>query len=124
MAIGDVSTGVHGMGAIACALLYRERTGIGQYIDVSLLDSYFGYHDMGGGDVHGEWLREPRQNVRAALPGPQSVAASSGQKDLLSSSSWMDWHWAQFCEQSAILNLRATRVSSICRAGSKTETRW
>ena len=47
MAIGDVSTGVHGMGAIACALLYRERSGVGQYIDVSLLDSYFGYQDMG-----------------------------------------------------------------------------
>ena len=47
MAIGDVSTGVHGMGAIACALLHRERSGVGQYIDVSLLDSYFGYQDMG-----------------------------------------------------------------------------
>src|SRR3984893_4857936 len=47
MAIGDVSTGVHGRGAIACALLHRERAGVGQYIDVSLLDSYFGYHDMG-----------------------------------------------------------------------------
>ena len=34
MAIGYVSTGVHGMGAIACALLHRERSGAGQYIDV------------------------------------------------------------------------------------------
>ena len=39
--LGDVGTGVHAMGAIACALLYRERTDKGQYIDISLLDSYF-----------------------------------------------------------------------------------
>ena len=46
-AIGDVSTGVHAFGAIACALLHRERTGEGQYIDVSLLDAYIHSHDFG-----------------------------------------------------------------------------
>lgn len=45
-AIGDVSTGVHGLAAIACALLHRERTSEGQYIDVSLLDSYIHTHDF------------------------------------------------------------------------------
>jgi crotonobetainyl-CoA:carnitine CoA-transferase CaiB-like acyl-CoA transferase len=44
-AIGDVSTGAHAMGAIACALLYREHTGRGQYLDLSLLDTYFHYHE-------------------------------------------------------------------------------
>lgn len=44
-AIGDVSTGAHAMGAIACALLYRERSGRGQYLDLSLLDTYFHYHE-------------------------------------------------------------------------------
>src|SRR5229473_4901170 len=47
VAIGDVSTGVHAMGAIACALLYREKTGEGQYIDVSLLDTYFHCQTIG-----------------------------------------------------------------------------
>jgi crotonobetainyl-CoA:carnitine CoA-transferase CaiB-like acyl-CoA transferase len=47
VAIGDVSTGAHAMGAIACALLHRERTGEGQYIDVSLLDSYFHCQTIG-----------------------------------------------------------------------------
>lgn len=46
-AIGDVSTGAHAMGAICAALLYRERTGIGQYLDISLLDTYFHYHEAG-----------------------------------------------------------------------------
>ncbi|MFP5413507.1 MAG: CaiB/BaiF CoA transferase family protein [Gammaproteobacteria bacterium] len=45
-AIGDVSTGVHAACAIAFALLYRERTGKGQYLDISLLDSYFHYHEV------------------------------------------------------------------------------
>jgi crotonobetainyl-CoA:carnitine CoA-transferase CaiB-like acyl-CoA transferase len=44
-AIGDVSTGAHAMGAVACALLYRERSGRGQYLDLSLLDTYFHYHE-------------------------------------------------------------------------------
>jgi len=45
MAIGDASTGVHAVAAIACALLYRERTGKGQYLDISLVDTYFHYHE-------------------------------------------------------------------------------
>ena len=45
-ALGDVSTGVHALAAVACALLYRERTGEGQYIDVSLLDTYLHFHDF------------------------------------------------------------------------------
>ncbi len=44
--IGDVSTGVHAMGAILSALLYRERTGKGQYVETSLLGCYFSYHEV------------------------------------------------------------------------------
>jgi crotonobetainyl-CoA:carnitine CoA-transferase CaiB-like acyl-CoA transferase len=47
VAIGDVSAGAHAMGAIACALLYRERSGEGQYIDISLLDTYFHCQTIG-----------------------------------------------------------------------------
>lgn len=47
VAIGDVSAGAHAMGAIACALLHRERTGDGHYIDVSLLDTYFHCQTIG-----------------------------------------------------------------------------
>jgi CoA:oxalate CoA-transferase len=46
-AIGDVSTGAHAMGAICAALLHRERTGRGQHLDLSLLDTYFHYHEAG-----------------------------------------------------------------------------
>ena len=34
VALGDVNTGAHAMGAVACALLYRERTGKGKHLDI------------------------------------------------------------------------------------------
>lgn len=46
LGIGDVSTGVHAYAAIATALLYRERTGKGQYLDIALLDTYFHCHEL------------------------------------------------------------------------------
>jgi crotonobetainyl-CoA:carnitine CoA-transferase CaiB-like acyl-CoA transferase len=45
VALGDVSTGAHAMGAICAALLGRARTGRGQHLDISLLDTYFHYHE-------------------------------------------------------------------------------
>jgi crotonobetainyl-CoA:carnitine CoA-transferase CaiB-like acyl-CoA transferase len=45
-AVGDVTTGAYGLGAVASALFHRERTGQGQYLDVSLLDSYFNCHEV------------------------------------------------------------------------------
>jgi crotonobetainyl-CoA:carnitine CoA-transferase CaiB-like acyl-CoA transferase len=47
IAFGDVGTGVHAMGAICAALLGRVRTGPGQHLDISLLDTYFHYHECG-----------------------------------------------------------------------------
>ncbi len=58
-AIGDVSTGAHGALAICAALLYRGRTGRGQHLDISLLDTYFHYHEasvqmysLSGGEIN------------------------------------------------------------------------
>jgi CoA:oxalate CoA-transferase len=46
LAIGDVSTGVAAAMAIGFALLHRERTGEGQYIDAAILDTYFHMHEV------------------------------------------------------------------------------
>src|SRR5258705_2793443 len=45
-AIGDSSTGVTAAMAVGFALLHRERTGEGQYIECSLLDTYFHMHEV------------------------------------------------------------------------------
>ncbi len=46
ISMGDVNTGVHALAAINGALFYRSQGGSGQYIDCSLLDSYFHCHDF------------------------------------------------------------------------------
>jgi CoA:oxalate CoA-transferase len=46
MAIGDVSTGVAAAMAVGFALLNAMRTGKGQYLDASLLDTYFHMHEV------------------------------------------------------------------------------
>jgi CoA:oxalate CoA-transferase len=45
-AIGDHATGVTAAMSIAFALLHRERTGEGQYIECSLIDTYFNMHEV------------------------------------------------------------------------------
>ncbi len=46
MAIGDISTGVSSAMAVGFSLLNRERTGEGQFIDASLIDTYFHMHEL------------------------------------------------------------------------------
>jgi crotonobetainyl-CoA:carnitine CoA-transferase CaiB-like acyl-CoA transferase len=46
IAIGDSGTGVTAAMSIGFALLHRERTGEGQYIECSLVDTYFNMHEV------------------------------------------------------------------------------
>lgn len=46
MYLADGGGGVNGVAAVLAALYYRERTGIGQYIDVSLYECVFHLHDV------------------------------------------------------------------------------
>lgn len=46
LAMGDVSTGVSAAMAVGFALLGREKSGCGQYLDASLLDTYFHMHEL------------------------------------------------------------------------------
>ncbi|HJU12352.1 MAG TPA: CoA transferase [Candidatus Binataceae bacterium] len=45
--IADVGSGVHTFAAIGYALFYRDRTGIGQYIDMAMIDTLYHMHDFG-----------------------------------------------------------------------------
>lgn len=46
MAVGDTATGITAAMAVGFALLHRERTGEGQYVETSLLDNYFQMHEV------------------------------------------------------------------------------
>ena len=98
LAIGDVSTGVHGLAAIACALLHRERTGEGQHLDISLVDAYFHYHDI--------WVQSVSISGGAAQPVRTglhySILCPAGMfkapEGYIFVFAWLDHHWAKLCE--------------------------
>lgn len=46
MYLADGGGGVNGVAAVLAALYYRERSGIGQYIDVALYECVFHLHDV------------------------------------------------------------------------------
>lgn len=46
MGIGDQSSGVHAFSAIGYALFYRERTGVGQHIDIAMVDTLYHMHEV------------------------------------------------------------------------------
>lgn len=44
--MADVSTGVHAFAALGYALYYREKTGVGQYIDMAMVDALYHMHEV------------------------------------------------------------------------------
>jgi len=98
VAIGDVSTGAHAMGAIACALLHRERTGQGQYIDVSLLDTYFHCQTIGVQLCSAsQGAREMKASgLHHSLACPAGVF--KGQKRWIIILAMTDKQWGSLCE--------------------------
>jgi crotonobetainyl-CoA:carnitine CoA-transferase CaiB-like acyl-CoA transferase len=75
MGIGDSATGVTAAMCVGFALLNRERTGQGQYIDCSLIDTYFNMHEVnvGKSSLRGEKFRPPRMGSLHPDGGPTGV---------------------------------------------------
>ena len=107
VAIGDVSAGAHAMGAIACALLHRERTGQGQYIDVSLLDTYFHCQTIGVQLCSAsQGARELKASgLHHSLACPAGVF--KGQKRWIIILAMTDKQWVSLCEAIGRPDLRA-----------------
>jgi crotonobetainyl-CoA:carnitine CoA-transferase CaiB-like acyl-CoA transferase len=97
-AIGDVSTGAHAALAICAALLYRGRTGRGQFLDVSLLDTYFHYHEvsvqmhsLSGGEI--KPFRSGRHSFYLA-----PVGIFRGREKYIVIMCAVDHQWVALCE--------------------------
>jgi CoA:oxalate CoA-transferase len=75
MAIGDISTGVAAAMAVGFALLHRERTGEGQYLDASLIDTYYHMHEVSPPMValRGDKFRRTRNGSQHPDGGPAGV---------------------------------------------------
>lgn len=72
MAMGDISTGVAAAMAIGFALIHRDRTGEGQYLDASLIDTYFHMHEVNVPMVsmRGDKFRPTRNGSQHPAGGP------------------------------------------------------
>jgi crotonobetainyl-CoA:carnitine CoA-transferase CaiB-like acyl-CoA transferase len=98
VAIGDVSTGAHAMGAICAALLYRERTGRGQHLDLSLLDTYAHYHE-GSFQMHSlskGAIRPTRSGAHSWYACPAGVF--KGRERYMIIIAPLEQHWSKLCE--------------------------
>jgi len=94
--IGDVMTGVHAVGAIACALLYRERTGEGQHLDISLLDSYFNCHEVVTADLHRRQMESGQGEAHGASIVP--IAIFRATRHYICIMAPHDHMWRRLCE--------------------------
>jgi len=98
LAIGDVSTGVHALAAVACALFHRDRSGEGQFIDISLLDSYFGYHDHAVEVISVSGGQQKPVRTGLQYPGLSPAGMFKGKNTYIWIMAWLDHHWVKFCE--------------------------
>jgi CoA:oxalate CoA-transferase len=75
IAMSDSATGVTAAMAVGFALLHRERTGEGQYIDCSLIDTYFNMHEVNvpKSSLRGAQFRPPRMGSLHPDGGPTGV---------------------------------------------------
>lgn len=75
IAIGDSATGVAAAMAVGFALLHRERTGQGQHIESTLLDTYFAMHEVNLPKVsmRGESVLPKRSGSQHPDGGPTGV---------------------------------------------------
>lgn len=98
VAMGDVSTGAHAMGAICAALLYRERTGRGQHLDLSLLDTYAHYHEASF-----QMYSLSKGAIAPTRSGSHSWYASpagvfKGRERYMILIAPLEQHWSKLCE--------------------------
>jgi crotonobetainyl-CoA:carnitine CoA-transferase CaiB-like acyl-CoA transferase len=77
-------------------LLYRERTGKGQWVDVSLVDSYFHYHDVSAQvlSLSGGKTKPRRSGAHHYLVTPGGIFKSREGFILIAA---LDHQWADLC---------------------------
>lgn len=96
MGVGDISTGVHGFSAVLAALLWRERTGKGQWVDVSLVDTYFHYHDLSAQalSLSGGAIKPRRSGGHHYMVTPGGIFKSREAYIFIAA---LDHQWADMC---------------------------
>jgi crotonobetainyl-CoA:carnitine CoA-transferase CaiB-like acyl-CoA transferase len=94
---GDVASGGFAFGAIGYALLHRERTGKGQYIETSLIDTYLTFHETAL-----QVVSASRGAIKISRTGPHCelyapVGAYEGKKGYIMLGASPQNHFAALC---------------------------
>lgn len=104
MAIGDSATGLSAAMGIAFALLHREKTGEGQYIEATLLDTYFQMHEVNIPRVSLRKGYQPKRTGSQHPDGGPTGIFKCGDGTYLSMA-LLPHQWKSFCEAIGNLNL-------------------
>ncbi|MBI5967763.1 MAG: CoA transferase [Deltaproteobacteria bacterium] len=93
--LGDVSASLHGAFAIMAALWYREKTGVGQYIDVSMQEGMVAI--LEGGIPRWTVGKELLTPIGSMNPHECPMAAFRCKDGYIIIATVGDEHWQRFC---------------------------
>ena len=94
---GDPNGGLHGAFAVLCALMYRARTGKGQYIDLSQWETSTAMVAEGLLDYSMNGTQPERDGNRDAYMSPHGVFRSAGEDRWVSLAVRTEDEWQRFC---------------------------
>jgi crotonobetainyl-CoA:carnitine CoA-transferase CaiB-like acyl-CoA transferase len=94
-AIADLTSGLYGAYSVLAALLARQKSGIGQHIDVSMLDSMISMMMSGSAQLLGTG-KSPQIGYRSKIIVPFGVFQAKDGKFVLEAAS--DGTWKKLCE--------------------------
>src|SRR5439155_22395217 len=97
MSYGDPNAGLHAAFAVLSALLYRERTGKGQYIDMSQQESTMAVLSEGFMEFAMNGVQPPRNGNRVAHMAPHGAFMCAGEDRWLSIACANDNEWNALC---------------------------
>jgi benzylsuccinate CoA-transferase BbsF subunit len=98
MSYGDPNAGLHAAFAVLSALLHRERTGEGQYIDMSQWESSLAVVAEGLIDQSLNGTQPPRMGNRIQYMAPHGIYRCAGDDRWVSIAVGTDAEWRAFCE--------------------------
>jgi len=111
---GDPNGGLHGAFAVMCALMYRARTGKGQYIDLSQWETSTAMVAEGLLDYSMNGTQPERDGNRDPYMAPHGVFRCAGQDQWVSLAVRDDQEWQRLCGVMSYPDLAAdTRFTTL-----------
>ena len=97
LAHGDPNAGLHAAYAVLVALWHRQRTGEGQYIDLSQWEAAIGLVSEALMEYVMNGTQPVRLGNRDPIEAPQGVFLSAGEDEWVAIACWSDAQWSSLC---------------------------